>query len=168
MTPPPIRGKISLVPRTHRFANKHPQRAHVHKESVRHHLRHLAVHDLAAEGLPDHRAVRDRVHGHSGSRHDFGLTNLLDSDDAHDHHRACVGSFFLFVEQLADRVWRLGAEVGGVQRDALFHFVDEEHDGQVREAQRAPVRFWRVLELSRVAKSERLGTGCEVACSVGV
>jgi hypothetical protein len=78
----------------------------------------------------------------------------LDSDDAHDHHRACVGSFFLFVEQLADRVWRLGAEVGGVQRDALFHFVDEEHDGQVWEAQRAPERF---EELGVVRGSRELG-----------
>jgi hypothetical protein len=106
----------SLIPphlraQTHRFANKHTQRTHIHKEPIGDHLRHLAVDHLAAERLPHHCAVRDCVHGHTRAGHHFGLADLEDSDDAHDHHCAGVGALFLLVEQFADRVGRFGAEV---------------------------------------------------------
>jgi hypothetical protein len=96
---------------THRFANKHTQRTNIHKKPIGNHLRHLAVHHLAAERLPHDRAVRDCVHGHAGAGHHFGLADFQNSDDSHDHHGSGVGSLFLLVEQFADRVGRFGAEV---------------------------------------------------------
>ena len=96
---------------THRLTDEHTQRSNIHEEPIVDHLRHLTIHHLAAERLPHHRAVRDCVHRHASARHHLGLTDLQDTNDAHDHHCAGVCSLLLLVEQFLDRVWRFGAEV---------------------------------------------------------